>query len=83
VYITPKFDTMSLETLHLYWNEVTGCGVAAFAEGMKGPCTPLKELSLRFCQRDGTGLLKLGEALTINDALEVVDVRNNNFTNNG
>jgi hypothetical protein len=35
------------------------------------------------CGLDDTGLLKLGEALTSNDALEVLDVRGNIFTHSG
>jgi hypothetical protein len=40
-------------------------------------------LRLRGCRLDDTGLLKLGKALTTNDALELLDVRNNAFTHNG
>jgi hypothetical protein len=42
-----------------------------------------KELSMKLCRLDDTGLPKLGQALTTNDALEVLDVRNNHFTDNG
>jgi hypothetical protein len=77
-----KLDTMSLETLCLTSNPVTSCGIAALAQSLQGPCT-LKELSIISCDLDDTGLLKLGEALTTNDALEVLDVRGNHFTDNG
>jgi Ran GTPase-activating protein (RanGAP) involved in mRNA processing and transport len=77
-----KLDTMSLVTLEIDFNTVTSCGIAALAEGLQGPCT-LKELNLSGCQLDDTGLLKLGEALTTNDALEVLDVRGSAFTHNG
>jgi hypothetical protein len=77
-----KLDTISLETLNLDYNIVSTCGIAALAEGLQGPCT-LKELSLFGCRLYDTGLLKLGEALTSNDALEDLDVRLNNFTHNG
>jgi Ran GTPase-activating protein (RanGAP) involved in mRNA processing and transport len=77
-----RLDIMSLETLHLGGNSVTSCGIVALAQSLQGPCT-LKELSLRSCQLDDTGLLKLGEALTSNDALEVLDVGNNYFTHDG
>jgi hypothetical protein len=74
-----KLDTMSLETLDLDHNIVTSCGIAALAEGLQGPCT-LKKLNLSSCELDDTGLLKLGEALTTNDALEVLDVRGHTNT---
>jgi Ran GTPase-activating protein (RanGAP) involved in mRNA processing and transport len=77
-----KLDTMSLESLELDYNDVTSCGITALTEGLQGPCT-LKELSLVHCQLGDAGLLKLGEALTTNDALEVLDVRVNHFTHNG
>jgi Ran GTPase-activating protein (RanGAP) involved in mRNA processing and transport len=77
-----KLDTMSLEMLHLDYNNVTSCGIAALAQSLQGPCT-LKKLSLIRCQLDDTGLLKLGEALTTNEALEILDVRANVFTHNG
>jgi Ran GTPase-activating protein (RanGAP) involved in mRNA processing and transport len=77
-----KLDTMSLETLDLDYNTVTSCGIAALAEGLQGPCT-LKELSLVACELDDTGLFLLGEALTTKDALEILNVRRNNFTHNG
>jgi Ran GTPase-activating protein (RanGAP) involved in mRNA processing and transport len=77
-----KLDTMSLETLEMDNNIVTSCGIAALAQNLQGPCT-LKELSLVVCDLDDTGLLKLGEALTTNDTLEVLDVRQNGFTHNG
>jgi hypothetical protein len=77
-----KLDTMSLETLNLDFNSVTSCGIAALLQGLQKPCT-LKYLSLQCCDLDDTGLLKLGEALTTNDTLEVVDVRENGFTHNG
>jgi Ran GTPase-activating protein (RanGAP) involved in mRNA processing and transport len=77
-----KLDTLSLETLNLLDNTVTSCGIAALAEGVKGPCT-LKELSLQCCELDDAGLLKLGEALTTNVILDVLDVRYNAFTQNG
>jgi Ran GTPase-activating protein (RanGAP) involved in mRNA processing and transport len=35
------------------------------------------------CRLDDTGLEKLAEALTSNVSLEVLDVRNNEFTDNG
>jgi hypothetical protein len=63
-------------------NTLTSCGIAALAKSLHGPST-LKVLRLRQCQLDDTGLLKLGEVLTTNDALEVLDVSYNNFTNNG
>jgi Ran GTPase-activating protein (RanGAP) involved in mRNA processing and transport len=77
-----KLDTMSLERLDLGCNSVTSCGIAALAPSLQGPCT-LKELSLVCCDLNDTGLLKLGEALTINVSLEVVDVSLNNLTQNG
>jgi Ran GTPase-activating protein (RanGAP) involved in mRNA processing and transport len=77
-----KLDTMSLESLQLGCNDVTSCGIAALAQSLRGPCT-LKELSVALCRLDDTGLLKLGEALTTNDTLEVLDVRGNEFTHNG
>jgi Ran GTPase-activating protein (RanGAP) involved in mRNA processing and transport len=77
-----KLDTMSLEKLHLNENNVTSCGIAALAEGLQGPCT-LKELILSSCELDDAGLLKLGEALTANNTLEVLDVQYNSFTHNG
>jgi hypothetical protein len=77
-----QLGTISLETLTLDNNTVTSCGIAALAEGLQGPCT-LKELSLFCCQLDDTGLLKLGEALTTNDALEFLDVRGSAFTHSG
>jgi hypothetical protein len=66
----------------LDYNNVTSCGVAALAQSLRGPCT-LKELSLMACQLDDTGLLKLGEALTTNDALEVLNVIDNDITLTG
>jgi hypothetical protein len=72
----------SLERLDLDGNDVTSCGVTALAQSLQGPCT-LKELSLTRCDLDDTGLLKLGEALTTNISLELLDVRQNNFTHNG
>jgi Ran GTPase-activating protein (RanGAP) involved in mRNA processing and transport len=77
-----KLDTMSLETLGMDNNIVTSCGIAALAQSLQSSCT-LKELGLFNCQLDDTGLLKLGEALTTNDAVEVLDVRSNNFTHDG
>jgi hypothetical protein len=77
-----KLDTMSLETLHLNENSVTSCGISALARSLQGSCT-LKELSLQGCNLDDMGLLKLGEALTTNVSLEVLDVRTNAFTHNG
>jgi Ran GTPase-activating protein (RanGAP) involved in mRNA processing and transport len=77
-----RLDLMSLETLELNQNPVTSCGIAALAQSLRGPCT-LKELRLRRCQLDDAGLLKLGEALITNEALEVLDVRGNNFTHIG
>jgi Ran GTPase-activating protein (RanGAP) involved in mRNA processing and transport len=77
-----KLDTMSLETLDLDYSDLTSCGIAALAEGLQGPCT-LKELTLMACELDDPGLLLLGEALTTNDTLEVLDVRSNNFTHSG
>jgi hypothetical protein len=59
-----KLDTMSLKTLYLGCNNVTSCGITALAQSLRGPCA-LKELN-------NTGLLKRGEALTTNDALEVL-----------
>jgi hypothetical protein len=77
-------NTMSLEILHLDCNSVTSCGIAALAHSLQGPCT-LKKLILTCCNLNDTGLHKLGEALTSNDALEVLDVRVNlnGFTHNG
>jgi Ran GTPase-activating protein (RanGAP) involved in mRNA processing and transport len=77
-----KLDTISLETLSLKSNPMTSCGIAALAQSLQGRCT-LKKLSLAHCQLDDTGLLKLGEALTTNYVLEVLDVRSNHFTHNG
>jgi Ran GTPase-activating protein (RanGAP) involved in mRNA processing and transport len=77
-----KLDTMSLETLDLNCNTVTSCGIGALAHSLQGPCT-LKELDLFRCGLDDTGLLKLGEALTTNDVLEVLNVKENNFTYSG
>jgi Ran GTPase-activating protein (RanGAP) involved in mRNA processing and transport len=77
-----KLDLMALETLKMDLNTLTSCGIAALAKSLHGPST-LKVLRLRQCQLDDTGLLKLGEVLTTNDALEVLDVSYNNFTNNG
>jgi Ran GTPase-activating protein (RanGAP) involved in mRNA processing and transport len=77
-----KLDTMSLETLVLNANTMTWCGIAALAEGLQGPCT-LKELSLKACGLDDTDLLKLGEALTSNISLEVLDVRENDYSRDG
>jgi hypothetical protein len=77
-----KLDTMSLETLILDEYDVTSCGIAALAQSMQGPCT-LKKLSLVLCDLDDTGLLQLGEALTSNATLEILNVRSNNFTQNG
>jgi hypothetical protein len=51
-------------------------------ESLQGPCT-LKELSLKQCGLDDMGLLNLGEALTTNVSLEVLDVRSNGFTLDG
>jgi Ran GTPase-activating protein (RanGAP) involved in mRNA processing and transport len=77
-----KLDTMALETLDLDLNGVTSCGITALAQRLQGPCT-LKELSLTSCGLNDTDLLKLGEALTSNGALEVLDVSNNDFTHYG
>jgi Ran GTPase-activating protein (RanGAP) involved in mRNA processing and transport len=79
-----KLDTMSLERLDMNFNSVTSCGITALAESLQGPCT-LKYLSLSSCDLDDTGLLKLGEALTTNVSLEVLDVRGelNDITHNG
>jgi Ran GTPase-activating protein (RanGAP) involved in mRNA processing and transport len=77
-----KLDTMSLETLHLDYNNLTSCGIVALAHSLEGPCT-LKKLGLVECGLDDTGLLKLGEALTSNVSLEALDVRDNGFTHNG
>jgi hypothetical protein len=77
-----KLDTMSLETLYLNHNRVTSCGIAELARRLQGPCA-LKDLSLEGCGLDDTGLLQLGEALTSNVSLEVLDVRKNAFTHNG
>jgi hypothetical protein len=52
------------------------------ARCLQGPCT-LKKLSLRDCDLDDTGLLQLGEALTSNVSLELLDVSENDFTHNG
>jgi hypothetical protein len=73
---------MSLETLDLDCSVVTSCGIAILAQGLQGPCT-LKKLSLVACELDDTGLFLIGEALTKNEALEILDVRNNNFAHNG
>jgi hypothetical protein len=77
-----KLDTMSLEVLDLDYNSVTTCGIAALAQSLQGPCF-LKKLSLMCCDLDDTGLLKLGEALTTNVSLEVLDVLGNHFTDDG
>jgi Ran GTPase-activating protein (RanGAP) involved in mRNA processing and transport len=78
-----KLDTMSLKTLDFDHNIVTSCGIAALAQSLQGPCT-LKQLSLRNCDLDDVGLLKLGEVLTTNFILEDLDVRlHNSFTHNG
>jgi Ran GTPase-activating protein (RanGAP) involved in mRNA processing and transport len=78
-----KLDTMSLETLYLCGNDVTSCGITALAQNLQRPCT-LKNLGLCCCDDVGdTELLKLGEALTTNVLLEVLDVRANNITHNG
>jgi Ran GTPase-activating protein (RanGAP) involved in mRNA processing and transport len=77
-----KLDTMSLEKLDLGFNTVTSCGIAALAQNLQGPCT-LKRLGLVRCDLDDTGLLKLGEALTRNVSLEVLDVGGNDITHNG
>jgi Ran GTPase-activating protein (RanGAP) involved in mRNA processing and transport len=77
-----KLDSMSLETLHLDYNNLTSCGIVALAHSLQGPCT-LKKLSLEECGLDDTGLLKLGEALTSNVSLEVLDVSDNGFSHNG
>jgi hypothetical protein len=77
-----KLDTMSLDTLDLDYNTVTSCGIEALAKSLEAPCT-LKELSLRNCEIDDAGLLKLGDALTTNVILDVLDVRGNDFTNSG
>jgi Ran GTPase-activating protein (RanGAP) involved in mRNA processing and transport len=77
-----KLCTMSLETLVLNSNYVYSCGIAALAESLRGPCT-LKELSLRACDLDDTALLELGEALTSNISLEVLDVRGNDCSRDG
>jgi Ran GTPase-activating protein (RanGAP) involved in mRNA processing and transport len=74
--------TMCLQTLHLDSNNVTACGIVKIAEALQGPCT-LKELTLKECDLDDAGLLKLGEALTTNNSLEILDVRNNDFTQDG
>jgi Ran GTPase-activating protein (RanGAP) involved in mRNA processing and transport len=77
-----RLDSMALETLKMDLNTWTSCGIAALAQSLRGPCT-LKALRLRQCQLDDTGLLKLGEVLTTNDALEVLDVSGNACTRNG
>jgi Ran GTPase-activating protein (RanGAP) involved in mRNA processing and transport len=77
-----RLGTMSLETLDLSGNCFGSGGIAALAKGLQGPCT-LKELILMYCQLDDTGLLILGEALTTNNTLEVLDVSRNAFTDNG
>jgi Ran GTPase-activating protein (RanGAP) involved in mRNA processing and transport len=77
-----KLDTMSLETLNLDCNIVSSSGIATLAKSLQGPCT-LKVMSLIGCELNDTGLLLLGEALTKNDTLEVLHVRENNFTHNG
>jgi Ran GTPase-activating protein (RanGAP) involved in mRNA processing and transport len=77
-----KLDTMPLETLDLSFNTFTTCGIAALAHSLEGPCT-LKKLSLRHCHLNDTGLVQLGEALTSNVSLEVLDVSGNDYTNNG
>jgi hypothetical protein len=73
---------MSLETLCLDCNAVSSSGIAVLVEGLQGSCT-LKELSLILCALDDTGLLLLGEALTTNDALEVLDLTANRFSPDG
>jgi Ran GTPase-activating protein (RanGAP) involved in mRNA processing and transport len=83
VCVTALIDTMALETLALNDSAATSCGITALAQSLQGSCT-LKRLSLRGCDLDDTGLLKLGEALTTNVSLEMLDVRGNNgFTLNG
>jgi hypothetical protein len=77
-----KLDTMSLVTLVLNSNYVYSCGIAALAEGLRGPCT-LKELSLRACDLNDADLLKLGEALTSNISLEILDVRETDCSRDG
>jgi hypothetical protein len=73
---------MSFETVHLDCSNMTSCGISILAQGLQGPCT-LKKLSLVACELDDAGLLLLGEALTTNVSLEVIDVRSNDFTHNG
>jgi hypothetical protein len=77
-----KLDTMSLESLDLNNNAVTRCGITALAQSLQGPCT-LKELVLLNCELDDEGLLKLGEALTTNTSLELLDMGLNDFTDKG
>jgi hypothetical protein len=77
-----RLDKMSLLTLDLSYNTVTSCGIAALAQGLQGPCT-LKELNLRACDLDDSQLIKLGEALTSNVSLEVLDVGDNDCSRNG
>jgi Ran GTPase-activating protein (RanGAP) involved in mRNA processing and transport len=77
-----RLDTMSLETLDLSCNSVTTCGITALAKSLQGPCT-LKKLNLMQCELDDTDLLILGDALTTNNTLEVLNVRGNAFTDNG
>jgi hypothetical protein len=77
-----ELDTMSLETLDLDVNDVTTCGIAALAQSLQGPCT-LKKLGLTRCDLDDTELLKLGEALTTNVLLEILDVKFNHVTHDG
>jgi Ran GTPase-activating protein (RanGAP) involved in mRNA processing and transport len=77
-----KLDTMSLETLRLDCNSFTCCGITALAQSLQGPCA-LRELNLYGCDLDDAGLLKLGEALTTNVSLEVLNVSANNCTHNG
>jgi Ran GTPase-activating protein (RanGAP) involved in mRNA processing and transport len=71
-----------LVTLDLNSNDVTSCGIAAIAQGLQGSPS-LKELSLDQCSLADTGLLLLGEALTTNVSLEILDVDRNDFTHDG
>jgi hypothetical protein len=77
-----RLGTMSLGTLDISGNTFGSGGIAALAKGLQGTCT-LKELTLIQCQLDDTELLILGDALTTNNTLEVLDVTCNAFTDNG
>lgn len=57
-------------------------GIAAIPQGLQGSSS-LKELSLDQCSLADTGLLLLGEALTTNVSLEILDVDRNDFTHDG